>query len=102
MEMYRERSVHFVSVTISERFEFETERKSRPGRRISGQPEPATASRLIPTPLLLGIGALALAIMRDPRLRALAGPVSRRLIARLGPRGSLPAPSHQPRALPSP
>jgi hypothetical protein len=102
METYCERSVHFVAITITERFEARTVGGPGSNRRIADRQGHSTAMQPIPAPLLVALGAMALALVRVPRLRALARLATANLLPRRGSRARLPAGSHQQRALPPP
>jgi hypothetical protein len=102
MQIYSRRSVHFFAFAITETVETRPVRNLGSGRRVDGLPEHGTALKPIPAPLLVALGALALALVRLPRLRALAGLASGSLLPHGGSRARLPAGSHHQRALPSP
>jgi hypothetical protein len=102
METYCQRSVHFVAITITERFEARTVGGTGSNRRIAERKGESTALKPIPAPLLVALGAMALALVRVPRLRALAGLASQNLLPHRRFRPRLIARSPQQRALPPP
>ena len=102
MEIYCRRSVHFIAFSITESFEARTVRELGSNRRLGDRQGSSSAMEPVPAPLLVALGAMALALVRVPRLRALAGMAARSLLPRRRSRALLRAGSYQQRALPSP